>query len=189
MSADQPVEPLKTRTGLLTAVFLAVVLVGFGIARLQARPESSLPGGPMVGRMAPEITVDLFVADGAAGDRWTLSDHLAGDGRPVLLNLFASWCAPCEVEIPRLSAFAERHPEIAVLGAAVRDEESSAREFSARLAPSYPTGIDATGRLRDSMVGFGMPALFLIDETGTVVAQYEGGAGEEQLEQLLDALG
>lgn len=138
----------------------------------------------MVGRPAPEVIADLF-----DGDRWVLSDHLAGDDRPVLLNLFASWCGPCETEIPRLSEFAGRHPEIQVIGVAVRDEPGPARALSDRLAPSYPTGIDATGRLRDAYVGFGMPALFLIDRSGIVVAQLEGGASADQLEDLAASIG
>jgi cytochrome c biogenesis protein CcmG/thiol:disulfide interchange protein DsbE len=138
----------------------------------------------MMGRPAPEVVIDLF-----GGGEWRLSEHLAGGGRPVLLNLWASWCQPCEEEIPVISDFAQDHPEVAVVGVAVRDDREAAAAFAERLAPSYPIGFDAGGRLRDRYLGFGLPAVFLIDSGGIIVAQLEGGAQRADLERLAATLG
>ncbi len=134
----------------------------------------------MVGRLAPEIVVTNF-----DGREWRLSEHLRDDGRGVLLNLWGSWCAPCREEMPELSRFAQSHPEVMVVGVAVRDEVEAAAAFAESLELQYLTGIDATGHLRDLYVGFGMPALFLIDNTGTVIGQLEGGADLERIEEFV----
>ncbi len=174
--------PLKERTGRLGALFLVVVAIGLVATGRISVGSGSFPG-PMVTQPAPEVSVELF-----DGTTWRLSQHLVDDGRPVFLNLWASWCAPCEKEIPILSRFAVDHPEIVVVGAAVRDDRVAAEQMAQRLSPSYPLGTDATGRLRDRYVGFGLPALFLIDETGTVVAQFEGGATTDDLSAMLEIL-
>jgi len=185
MMNDEAAEPLRNRTGRLTLVFLALITtglaVGVGLLPPAERDEADLP---MIGQPAPEVVVDLFT-----GGEWRLSEHLAGGGSPVLLNLWASWCEPCEDEIPTLSDFALDHPELTVVGVAVRDDREAAAAFAERLAPAYPMGFDAGGRLRDRYVGFGLPAVFLIDSTGIVVAQLEGGAQRADLDRLTALLG
>jgi cytochrome c biogenesis protein CcmG/thiol:disulfide interchange protein DsbE len=185
MLNDEAAEPLRNRTGRLTLVFLALIAaglaVGAGLLAPANREEADLP---MVGQPAPEVVVDLF-----GGGEWRLSEHLGGGGNPVLLNLWASWCEPCEEEIPTISDFALDHPELTVVGVAVRDDREAAAAFAERLAPAYPMGFDAGGRLRDRYIGFGLPAVFLIDSTGIVVAQLEGGAERVDLDGLTALLG
>jgi cytochrome c biogenesis protein CcmG, thiol:disulfide interchange protein DsbE len=184
MRDDGGPEPLRNRTGRLTLVFLILLAAGLAIgANLVPSTSDRRADLPMIGKPAPEVVVDLF-----GGGQWRLSDHLLSDDRPVLLNLWASWCEPCEREIPVLSTFAVDHPDVAVIGVAVRDDQESSRALADRLDPSYPIGIDATGRLRDRYLGFGMPALYLIDTEGTIIAQLEGGASPADLERLVDVL-
>lgn len=178
---DSP--PILSRTGRPTLIFLAVTIIGLAVG-LTANPSSLPPEAlPMVGRTAPEVVIDLFPEG-----EWRLSRHLAETGRPVILNLYASWCVPCKTEIPLLSRASAVHPEIAFLGAAVRDTRSDAEALIAELAPKYRVGIDASGRLRDSYLGFGMPALYAIDSSGTIVGQVEGGIDLAGIEELVDLL-
>lgn len=171
------VQPLRSRTGRLTLIFLVVIVVGWLIgSNLRGADE---PTGAMVGLAAPEVTADLF-----DDTTWRLSTHLATDGRPVVLNLWASWCEPCREEIPELSEYAAAHPEVAVIGVAVRDQREAAAELAGEMAPDYPMGFDATSRLRDQYVGFGMPATFIIDHQGVIINQFDGPVTAEQLADL-----
>lgn len=182
MMDDAP-EPLRDKTGRLTLIFLVVIAAGLAVGAALL-PRGDRAGDlPMTGRTAPEVVVDLF-----DGGEWRLSEHLAAAGGPVLLNLWASWCEPCEEEIPILSDFALDHPELTVIGVAVRDDRTAAAAFAERLSPSYPMGFDAGGELRDAYVGFGLPAVFLIDGGGIIVAQFEGGAQQADLERLVALL-
>lgn len=183
--SDEAPEPLRNRTGRLTLVFLVLIAAGLAVGAALLPPANREAAKlPMIGQPAPEVVIDLF-----AGAEWRLSEHLAGGGNPVLLNLWASWCEPCEEEIPVISGFAVDHPEVTVVGVAVRDDREAAAAFAKRLAPSYPMGFDAGGRLRDRYIGFGLPAVFLIDSNGIIVAQLEGGANRADLERLTDLLG
>jgi len=176
------VQPLRPKTGRLTIVFLvffaAAIAIGSAVSRNDDTAGTAF-GGPMEGEVAPQIQLTAF-----NGDDWTLSEYLQEDGRPLFVNLWASWCEPCRREIPDLSAFASAHPEYQIVGVAVRDTVEAARAMAEELAPSYLIGIDALGTVRDDYLGFGLPATFLIDSTGVVTAQIEGPVTVEILEEL-----
>lgn len=164
--------PLAPARGRLTLVFLLVVAVGLVVAQAIGEPEegSSLSGP------APEVVIIGF-----DGTEWRLSTHLADDGRPVVLNLWASWCIPCREEMPELSVFADAHPDWLVVGAAVNDVETDARELAAELAPRYLVGMDATGRLRDRYPSVGMPFTVVIDRSGIIRWSKPGGVTAAEL--------
>lgn len=170
------VQPLRPARGKLTIVFLTVIALGSVLGIALQSPDTS---GPMVGRIAPEISADLF-----AGGTFVLSDHLLRDGRPLVLNLWASWCPECREEFPAFSEFSTTHPEIAVVGVAVNDDLEDALAYWQGAEPSHEVGYDTTRRLRDSYPGFGLPVTFVIDRTGMVTHQIDGTITVEILESL-----
>lgn len=58
-------------------------------------------------------------------------------GKPLILNFWATWCEPCREEMPEISALARAHPDIAVLGLAI-DEAAAVHEFIESTPVSYP---------------------------------------------------
>jgi thiol-disulfide isomerase/thioredoxin len=131
-----------------------------------------------VGRAAPDFTVDLI-----GGGSFSLSRHQAEDGRPLILNLWASWCVPCREEMPTLSAYASEHPEVALLGVSVEDAVSDSEEFAAQIGVSYPLGLGDEA-FRESYPSFGLPATFFLDSEGTIVEMINGIVDEETLASL-----
>lgn len=169
-------QPLRSPTGRLTLIFLVVVGVGLTIGwQMRAPAETGI-----VGMVAPEVVIEAF-----DGSTWVLSTHLSSDGRPVVLNLWASWCEPCREEIPELTAFAADNPGVVVVGAAVEDRPQAAAALAEELAPGYLVGMDATGRLLESYPSFGMPVTVYIDGGGIVRARIEGGVTQRQLERTI----
>ena len=138
--------PLPTRFGLLTFVTLAVVGIGVAVAAVMGGD-----GGQRVTydrrRRIDGFTRARVHRAPLDGGEFSLSEHLADDGRPLILNLWASWCIPCREEIPEIDRVAAEHPEVAFLGVAVEDQEPAARQFAEEVGVSFPLGFDDTGNV------------------------------------------
>jgi thiol-disulfide isomerase/thioredoxin len=145
-------------------VFIGVLMLGLAVAwAVEGRGETAVAGKP-----APDFTVDLL--DGGA---FSLADHVENDGRPMVLNLWASWCAPCREEIPELSAFSDGNPDIAVVGVAVEDVLGDAQALAAELEPSYPLAFGDESFER-AYPNLGLPVTYFIDDEGTVTDVFNG---------------
>ncbi|MDX2344127.1 MAG: TlpA disulfide reductase family protein, partial [Acidimicrobiia bacterium] len=95
------------------------------------------PNVPAIDETAP--TFSLQTLDGEVFD---LAAHVASDDRPVFLNLWASWCAPCRAEMPAINTAAQRHPEVLFVGVAVKDDAESATAFVEEIGVTYTIAID-----------------------------------------------
>jgi thiol-disulfide isomerase/thioredoxin len=180
---DDEGGPRRLRIGVLAALGVAVVLIGviaIGSASngTKVGAETAEEGTPA--DRAPDFSVTLFDGSG-----FRLSDHLADDGRPVLLNLWASWCPPCRAEMPDLSAAAERHPEVLFIGVAVEDDPAAARAFAESIQVAYPVGADLDGSVDRAYPAPGLPATYVIDGEGLVRATRYGQVTDREIEALL----
>jgi thiol-disulfide isomerase/thioredoxin len=156
-------------------VFIGVIAVGLAVAWIVGNSggDTARSGSP-----APQFTVELI--DGGSFD---LSTHLVEDGRPLIVNLWASWCPPCRTEIPALSTFATSHPELAILGVAVEEPKDDSADFAGEMQPSYPMAWGDSG-FRDSYPNVGLPTTFFIDGEGTVTNIFRGTLTFDTLEDL-----
>jgi thiol-disulfide isomerase/thioredoxin len=145
-----------------------------GVGLLAAWIVGSAPTVATIGEQAPDFTVELI-----EGGTFTLSEV----DKPVLLNFWASWCVPCRTEIPDISAFADANPQIQVIGIAVEDVESAAREFAAEIGASYPLALGTT-EVEDSYPRLGLPVTYVLDENGVVTDIFNGIVNQEVLGEL-----
>ncbi len=110
------------------------------------------------------------------------------DGKPRLLNVFASWCIPCVREIPMLMRLQAQGVEIA--GVAVHDTSPAIAEFLARNGNPYSRiGLDEGGRAQMEFGSSGVPETFVIDGKGRIVHQHIGVVTDADLPGLLRMLG
>ncbi len=147
---------------------------------LATLPPLTVPDVADEGEVAADFAVDLY-----DGSRFVLSEHLATDGRPVFLNLWASWCVPCRNEMPAIDAAADRYPGVYFLGIAVEDDPQAAEAFAEELGVDYPLGFDETDQVSVAYPHFGLPATFLIGEDGTLAGRVFGEVTESQIDELL----
>ncbi|MBI5156709.1 MAG: TlpA family protein disulfide reductase [Acidimicrobiia bacterium] len=187
-------RPRRRRWPLGTLTLIVTGFVAIGLVLLAdddpAATTITTPSGfdippHIIGNAAPDFTIDLL-----DGSRFDLSDHLACYGRPVLLNLWASWCAPCREEMPALDAASRTHTDVYFIGVAVEDDPAAAAAFAAEVAVSYPLAIDESGEVGRDYPSPGLPATFLISPDGIIVKTVYGGLDEADIDAMIaDAFG
>lgn len=120
------------------------------------------------------------------------SAGLAGD--VLVVNVWASWCAPCRSEAPSLErlskAFADQG--VSFIGLNTRDSDTSARSFVERFGITYPNVIDRDGVLqlgfRESLPPRAIPSTVVIDRSGRVAARVLGAVTESSLRGVIEAV-
>lgn len=114
------------------------------------------------------------------GEERVLTDALLRQPGVKLLNVWASWCAPCRAEHPMLKRLADEG--IPIYGINYKDRPADALAFLAELGnPFAALGADANGRMGIELGLFGIPETFVIDGEGRIVLRYAGPITEQEL--------
>ena len=96
-------------------------------------------------------------------------------GRPVVVNIWGSWCPPCLVEAPDLARVSrEFQGRVQFLGVDILDDRRAAREFILRFDWPYPSVFDPTGEIRDRLGYLGQPITFVYDRRGDIAFEWTG---------------
>lgn len=137
-------------------LFALLILVFFGLLRAQK-------GQMKIGERAPEFALTTF-----DGQTYNLSDLR---GKVVVVNLWASWCKPCEQEAADLEA-AWRHYEpggdVVFLGVAWTDTDKKSLEYLSKFNITYPNGPDLGTRIAQAYRITGVPETFIVDKDGVL---------------------
>lgn len=111
-------------------------------------------------------------------------DLAAFRGKVVLLNFWATWCAPCQVEMPRFVQWQSQYGPrgLQIIGISMDDDPALARRLCAKLKVNYPVamGDEKIGELYGGILG--LPVTFLIDANGEIQAVFRGETDLEKIE-------
>lgn len=135
---------------------------------------------------APSIEGELL-----SGGTWALEQER---GRVVVLNVWASWCAPCRAEAPVLQSLWEEFGDAGVsfIGLNTRDSPATAVSFEKAYGITYPSVVDSDGRLQLRFSGIAppqaIPTTLVIDREGKVAGRILGRASESTLRGLIEPL-
>ena len=129
------------------------------------------------------VSAATFSLTDTQGRTHTLESHL---GQWVLVNLWATWCAPCLAEMPELEALSKAREDLVVLGLAV-DGQSPRRvmQFAEKLKISYPI-IAGNADMARQFGAKGYPTSILYDATGKQVLVKEGPITRQEIEAVLN---
>jgi cytochrome c biogenesis protein CcmG/thiol:disulfide interchange protein DsbE len=108
-------------------------------------------------------------------------------GRPVLVNFWATWCAPCLREFPLLRRTLDEHRAdgLVVLGVLVNDSPDKARAFVREHGASWPVGIDRDSRTVAALKLVGLPESVFVRRDGTLSSRVLGELTPAQLQAQL----
>jgi thiol-disulfide isomerase/thioredoxin len=162
------------RVAILLALGLALAACGGA--------GGGVPEGISEGRRGPDFSLEAL-----GGGEVTLSDHR---GDVVLINFWATWCAPCRAEIPAIEAVhqARQNDGFVVLGVNYQESRDVVEPFARELAISYPVLLDESGRVMETYRAIGLPMSILVDREGIIQVRHAGVLTESQLESYLDDL-
>ena len=182
------------RSLLVAAGAVAVAaIVAAGVVLAGGRDEGTAPIAvdsdlPAVGSVEQQNRAGIVEASGVdpiTGGQVSLAAY---EGKPVVLNFWASWCAPCREELPALIELAERHPEVALVGVNYHDAAGDARALQKEIGWTWPSIGDPQGTLGGELGLQGMPTTFFLDAEHRIVAIVLGGtdlAGFEEGVELI----
>jgi cytochrome c biogenesis protein CcmG/thiol:disulfide interchange protein DsbE len=187
-----PTETAPRRSPLIFLVPLLIfggLAIVFGIG-LFSGDKSKVPSA-LIGRVAPAIT--LAPLEGLQRDGKPLPAFGNADlakGRATLVNVWASWCAPCRVEHPVLMGLAEtdavKQGKVALVGMNYKDEAENARRFLGALGnPFSAVGVDRAGRAAIEWGVYGVPETFVIGPDGHILEKHVGPLDQAVAGRLL----
>lgn len=128
-----------------------------------------------------------FALPPATRDRPGVSSAGFRDGKPRLINIFASWCVPCRVEAPQLEALRARG--VIIEGIAIRDRPDALAGFLAEVGNPYAgIGADDRSRVQIALGSSGVPETFLVDGNGIVRHQIQGVITDAMVPDIVAAL-
>lgn len=160
-------------------VFLA--LAGVFLTGLDLDPRA-VPSGRI------DKPVPAFALGPIEGREQGLAAADLADGRPVLVNFFASWCVPCLAEHPLLMKMA-REEGVRIVGINYKDRPEDARRWLDRHGDPYTRiGADIDGRTGIEFGISGVPETFVVNGRGRILAQHIGVLTEEALEDRIRPL-
>lgn len=147
---------------LVVLAALAVLFVGWSLKRdPQVSPDA------LVGRPIPEVVLPMLGGEGEVDLR------VAATGQPMVLNVFASWCAPCRIEHSQLMTLQAQG--VRIVGVAYKDAPADTRAFLEELGDPYAVVlVDREGRAGIELGISGVPETYAVDAMGVVVAKHTG---------------
>ncbi len=183
---DTAAPPPRRSLLLILPVVVFAVLAGVMFLRLRSGADPSALPSAMIGKPAPSF--DLPAVPGLAKDGAPVPGLSSADlkGGVTVLNVFASWCAPCQVEHPMLMRLA-REPGIRLVGIDYKEPDPAAgKKFLDRHGvPFAAVGADADGRAAIDFGVYGVPETFIIGPDGVIRDKIVGIVTPENFSSIL----
>ena len=169
MSVQPETAPKPRRIFVLLPLLLFLGLAAVFFAQLMSGRDISAVPSALIGQPAPETRLPPLEGTDLPG-----LDSAAFAGKVTLVNVWASWCAPCREEHPLLLALSQDQ-RFTIAGLNYKDKPENARRFLGELGNPYRAiGIDDAGRTAINWGVYGVPETFLVGKDGKIVYKHVG---------------
>ncbi len=168
---------LAVAAGIAAALVAGVVLAGGGTGTRSSSQGTTELTTPAVS--GPRVPV-LAGADPVSGKRVSLRQF---DGEPVIVNVWASWCEPCNDEAPLFAAFLDQNPDAVLVGVDLQDSVAGAKAFYDRHELTHPSISDPDGALAAKLGLLGLPTTIFLTRDHRESSRVIGPVTAESLAQ------
>ena len=185
MSADaetaEPTRPRRRAPLIAGSVAFVVVLLIVLLAQ-SPRDDQRQDAAPLVGRVAPTI-----VATDTTGAKFDLASLRGGW---VLVNFFATWCAPCKLEQPELVQWATSHAGSSgsIVSVSFNDQPAAVRDFFRANGGDWPVIAEGNAQIALDYGVIKLPESYLVAPSGVIVDKFSGGVRASELDAVISRL-
>ena len=171
------------------AVILLVGLLGAGwtyLSKEDGPATISIPAAqaPFVGNLAPDFTLSTI-----DGRTVTLSDFTQGEGKPVVVNFWATWCPPCRIEMPFFQRADEQYRgQVAILGINQAESAETIRTYADKNGLGYALLVDEDMGVNNRYAVANLPTTLFIDKNGVVKEILIGTISQAVLDDRIEGL-
>ena len=186
--ATHRAEPARRSLLVILPLVTFAVLAAIFFLRLRSGADPAAIPSALIGKPAPEFVLPGLpglATNGASIPGVSRADLL---GNVTVVNFWASWCAPCQVEHPQLMRLA-REPGLRLVGIDYKDTPENGRRFLTRNGiPFQAVGLDTEGRTGIDFGVYGVPETFIIGPDGTIRDKLVGILTPESYAGVLDKI-
>jgi cytochrome c biogenesis protein CcmG, thiol:disulfide interchange protein DsbE len=105
---------------------------------------------------------------------------------PAVLNLWATWCAPCRKELPAFQEVSDDRPGVRFIGVDIAEDASTAQDYLDELGVTFEQFLDARGELADALGTAALPVTVVIGPDGRIATEHVGPMTADDLDETLD---
>jgi peroxiredoxin len=173
---------MKTKITIL-GIVIAVVITSIVLIE-QKRPEKVVfedsDTGLSIGKTAPN-----FELDDISGKKVQLNDFR---GKPILLNFWASWCAPCRIEMPEFQEIYDTNQELVIIGVNLQEDRENIVKFTDKFAITFPILLDPDSEVKSMYNIFTQPVTYFIDGNGKIIDKKFGPLTIEEINEKINKI-
>lgn len=164
----------------ILAIGLLVFLAGYAIwfAILPKEPKEGLE----IGNKPPQFELEMLNGENVQLDNVK--------GKKVMVNFWATWCPPCEAEMPEMQKLQNEHQDnLIVLAVNMTNAEKSREDvesFISKRKLTFPVALDKDGRVSVQYEVYSYPTTYFLDEEGNIMNISRGAMTKETMEKLLE---
>ena len=170
---------------IVALLILAITLTGCSGGGTSSSEESFVSGD---GSTTFIKIGDRKIAPAISGMTLSGNQYTYTKDKVAVVNVWASWCAPCRAEAPTLAALANKYTDVAFIGILTRDNPATAEAFQRRFKLPYPTIIDDSILIgfKGSLPANAIPSTVILDKNGKVAARISGTVTVAALSELIE---
>jgi len=168
---------------LFLPITVIILISSFSLIYLLQKKDPNKPPSALLNENLPAINlVDLFNEEKVLSN-FDLKEKF------ILINFFASWCAPCKVEHPLFLNIKKKFPDLYLIGIDHKDKKEDALKYLSEEGNPYDyVGVDKKGSVGLEFGVFGLPETFLVNSSGKIIYKYLGPLTKKVFENEIEPL-